>query len=228
MDADADIASVAALISDPCRATMLTSLLDGRALPAGELAARARITASTASTHLQRLVEGGLLCMERQGRHHYYRLRDVRVAAALESLAVLAPQRPVRSLREADAAAAVRAARTCYDHLAGRLGVALTEAMVAQGLLEEGAEQFEVTAAGAACLAAFGLEVDSLRRQRRAFAPRCLDWSERRMHVAGALGAAIAQRCLMLGWIVRIPGGRAVRVTEEGRLGLAATFALKM
>jgi len=194
--------------------------------PASELAARAQVSAPTASAHLAKLVDGGLVAAEPRGRHRYFRLADPAVADALEALSVIAPTCPVRSLREADRAAGIRAARTCYDHLAGRLGVALTEALEQRALIARRNGEFAVTARGERELDRLGLDLERLRRERRSFARACLDWSERRYHVAGALGAAIAGRCFELGWIERRGSGRAVAVTSTGQVELKRRFGL--
>lgn len=219
---DADIAAIAELIGDPSRAVMLNALVDNQALPAGELAYRAGISPQTASTHLARLVEGGLLVLNTQGRHRYYALANAEVAHALEALAVIAPPAKVRSLKDAIVAEQVHIARTCYDHLAGKLGVRLTQALQDAGLLqlEEQDHRYCLTEAGTRFMTEFGIDLEKLRKLRRAFAIPCLDWSERRYHLAGALGAAFLERVFQLGWIERCAGGRAVRLTESGREGL--------
>ena len=218
MLADADIASPAALIGDPTRATFLTELVDGTALPASELAQRAGVSASTASIQLSKLVDGGLLEVERSGRHRYYRLADPSIASAIEALAVISPHRAATSLKQARAGSELQAARTCYDHLAGALGVALLEALRRQRLLTP---ELEVTQRGAARFGELGIDVGSLARLRRPLTRPCLDWTERRHHLAGALGAALASRFLELGWIERRPESRAVRVTDKGRRAFA-------
>jgi DNA-binding transcriptional ArsR family regulator len=215
--ADADVAKPAALIGDATRAAFLTALCGGRALPASELARRAGVTAPTASIQLGKLVDGGLLEVERSGRHRYYRLADASVAAAIESLAVLAPTRPASSLRQARAGSDLQAARTCYDHLAGALGVAIFEALVGGRLLDD---ELEPTKRGRERLGRLGIDVDALARGRRPLARRCLDWTERRHHLAGSLGAALAARALELGWVGRAPSSRAVHVTAKGRRAL--------
>ena len=220
-----DIAPVAALMGDPARAAMLTALLDDRALAAGELAQLAGVSPATASEHLARLRGGGLVTVVSQGRHRYYRLAGHRVAAAIEALSQLGPPAPVHSLRQSQEAAALAQARTCYDHLAGQAGVALLDALLAGGMLaQQNPAVLDVTAAGEAALASFGVNVGSLRRSRRLFAGACLDWTERRPHLNGALGAAITTRLLELGWIERSPRRRAVRVTPAGRDGLTSAF----
>lgn len=222
MIADVDVSPVAALLGDPARARIAQALHDGRALPAGELARRAGISPSTASEHLSRLVEGGLLAVERTGRHRYFRLANAEVAHAIESLAAIAPPAPVRSLREASIGDALAEARTCYDHLAGKLGVQLTDALLQRGALIAAAGGFEAGPHLDASLAALG--VRSLPT-RRPFALRCIDWSERRPHVAGALGAAICTRALEARWVERLPTSRAVRVTSAGHRAFASLSA---
>jgi DNA-binding transcriptional ArsR family regulator len=225
MLADVDIAEPASLIGDPTRASFLMALSEGRSLPAGELARRAGVTASTASIQLGKLVDGGLLTAEQQGRHRYYSLADPAIAAAIESLAVIAPRRPARSLRQARIGSDLQAARTCYDHLAGELGVSLFDALLRKGILTT---DLELTPSGSRRLGRLGVEVEEAARGRRPFARRCLDWSERRHHLAGALGAAIATRFFDLGWIERTPSSRAVRITEAGRAGLARDLAVRL
>ncbi len=239
----ADIAPVAALLADPARASMLTALLDGPPLAAGELSQVAGISAATASAHLARLLEGGLVRVTRQGRHRYYRLAGHEVAEIIEVMSRISPVRPVRSLRQSREAVALAEARTCYDHLAGRAGVALLDALLEAGMLagvgtggpdldgtgtdgtgSDLAAEYEVTQTGTGALAAFGVDVSAVRRSRRRFAGACLDWTQRRPHLSGALGAAITARLIDLGWISRGPSRRAVRVTPAGRAGLAETF----
>ncbi|MBA3943163.1 MAG: winged helix-turn-helix transcriptional regulator [Herpetosiphonaceae bacterium] len=220
MHTDPDVASVALLIGDPTRAAMLAALLGGQALPAGELAACAQISPQTASTHLAKLVGGGLLTMTTTGRHRYYRLKSPEVGAAWEALARIAPRARVRSLRASEEARALRFARTCYDHLAGVVGVAITQAMLNKQLLTADAQTYHVTEAGTLWCAGWGIDLGQLRQSRRHFATPCLDWSERHPHLAGALGAAVAQKLFERGWIVRVSSSRAVCLTAPGREGL--------
>lgn len=228
MDAAPDPATVAALIGEPARATILMALFGGESRPATDLAAHCRLTPQTVSTHLARLVEGGLLVVEKRGRHKYYRMAGPEVGHALEALSVLAPRQPVRSLRQSEEVSALRYARTCYDHLAGALGVGLTDALRARAYIALSDGRFHLTPVGEAWLAGFGVDPARLTHQRRAFAPQCLDWSERRHHVAGALGAALTARLFDLGWITRFPTCRAVRLTPSGRAGLLAELDLRM
>jgi DNA-binding transcriptional ArsR family regulator len=243
---DVDVVPAASLLAEPTRAAMLTAMLDDRPLAAGELARLAGVSPATASAHLARLLHGGLVTVIRQGRHRYYRLAGPEVAAVMEALAHLSPVTPVRSLRQSQDAAALAQARTCYDHLAGRAGVALLDALLAREFLARHpdgepanggrpsrnavqqehrlADRFEVTADGLATLSAFGLNIAVLQRTRRRFAGACLDWTERKPHLNGALGAAITARLFGLGWIERGPRRRAVRVTPAGAEGLTATF----
>ena len=222
---DVDISEPASLIGDPTRAAFLMALSERLSLPAGELARRAGVTPSTASIQLAKLVAGGLLTVEQHGRHRYYSLAEPAIATAIESLAVIAPRRPASSLRQARIGSDLQAARTCYDHLAGALGVALFDALLQEGVLTP---DLEATRKGSRRLGALGVDVEEVAEHRRAFARRCLDWSERRHHLAGALGAAIATRFFELEWIERAPSSRAVRITEAGRIGLAHDLAIQL
>jgi DNA-binding transcriptional ArsR family regulator len=258
---DPSLAPAAALMADRARAAMLTALLGGRALAAGELARLAGVQPSTASAHLSRLLDGGLVTVTSRGRQRYYSLAGHEVAAAIEALSQLGPIPPVRTLRQSRQAAALAGARTCYDHLAGRAGVALLDGLLARGFLcatpipgeppttahpagtpptstppptstrpgnghtaTGHPAAFDVTPDGTAALAACGVDTQALRRSRRRFAVSCLDWTERRAHLGGALGAALTARMLQLGWIERGASRRSVRVTSAGQSGLAATF----
>jgi DNA-binding transcriptional ArsR family regulator len=223
--ADIDISEPASLMGDPTRAAFLMALSEERALPAGELARRAGVTASTASIQLAKLAEGGFLTAEQNGRHRYYSLADPAIAAAIEALAVIAPQRPAHSLKQAKIGSDLQAARTCYDHLAGALGVALFDALVKGKLLTD---DLDATRKGERTFRELGVDVDGAAAGRRPFTRRCLDWSERREHLAGALGAAIATRFFELGWIERLPTSRAVRVTPAGRRALARELSLRV
>jgi hypothetical protein len=203
---------------------MLATLLDGRALTAGELAAAAGITPQTASAHLGRMTQAGLLAMERQGRHRYHRLATQAVARLIEGLLEVAAAAPRRVVATGPRDAALRQARTCYDHLAGRLAVAMADAMRARGLIELTADGGAVTPAGQDFLDVFGVRAAPGRT--RLFCRPCLDWSERRPHVAGVLGAALCARCFELGWVRRRAGGRALEITPVGWAGFADTFGI--
>jgi len=224
----ADLAAVAALIADPSRAAMLDALMGGETLTAGALAHRAGVAPSTASEHLARLEGGGLVASERRGRARHVRLAGAEVARALEALAAIAPQRRAAGLKAWHHGEALRAARSCYDHLAGVAGVALADALVERGVLEPGDGGFAITAAGQGALAGFGVDVATVLGARRATARACLDWSERRPHVAGALGAALLDELLRRRWLHRRPDGRALVVTPAGATGLASSFGVNI
>ncbi|MED4584309.1 helix-turn-helix domain-containing protein [Brevibacillus choshinensis] len=228
MNSTPNIGEVASLIGEPSRVAMLLSLLGGKSLPASELARAARITPQTASAHLSKLVEGGLLVNESYGRHRYYRLANAEVAHALESLLAIATPKPIRSLRESDQVRAMRYARTCYDHLAGEVGVALTDQLLALQLIEEADQDFVLTDAGRQKLSGLGVDVNFSPKSRRRFARPCLDWSERRHHLAGVLGASLTKRLFELGWIERLPDCRAVRLTQAGVTGLTEQFGVEV
>jgi DNA-binding transcriptional ArsR family regulator len=218
------IAATAALLGDPARANMLAALMDGRALTAKELAFAAHVTPQTASGHLGKLAEGGLLAADKQGRHRYYRLASPLVGQMLEGVMAVSGPAPTRATTWRGGEA-LRTARTCYDHLAGRLGVALADALTERGHVALGADGGEVTVQGARFLDAFGA---SPAPGRRVFCRPCLDWSERRPHLAGRIGAALACRCFELGWIARQRDTRAVAITADGRTGFRERFGIVM
>jgi DNA-binding transcriptional ArsR family regulator len=220
-----DVAAIAALVGDPARANILCALLDGRAFAAGELAYAAHVTPQTASGHLAKLAAAQLITSSPQGRHRYFRLAGPHVAAMLESIlavAAIAPPR-CRPVRIGDD---MRTARMCYDHVAGRLGVGLTDALLARRHVELGDDGGALTASGEAFLQEFGIDVGKARRSHRMFCRPCIDWSERRPHLAGAVGAALARRLFALGWITRVRDGRALVVTPDGRRELEETFGV--
>jgi DNA-binding transcriptional ArsR family regulator len=210
-EGEVDIAAAAALMADPSRAAVLMELTDGRALPPSELADVAGVSRSTMSEHLSKLQKAGFLAVERGGRNRYYRLAGPEVATAVEALAALAPRSEVRSLRQANRAGALASARTCYGHLAGGLGVGITDALVDRGLVEREDEVFLLTEPGAEFFADLGIE-----KPPRA-GKSCNDWSERRPHLAGKLGVALTKHLFDLDWIERTERRRAVRVTKVGR-----------
>jgi DNA-binding transcriptional ArsR family regulator len=229
MVAAANMVEVAALVGDTARATILAALMGGQALTSSELAFVARVSRSTASEHLAKLANARLIAVTKKRRFHYYRIASPLVATMLESMKAVAaievpPRFQPRSAREN----ALRFARTCYDHLAGQLGVAITDALVAKGYIDLTEDGGEVTDTGASFLTEFGAELISKSRSRRIFCRPCLDWSERRYHLAGLVGAEICRRCVELGWLVRERDTRAVRVTSAGRKGLRDTFGLSM
>jgi DNA-binding transcriptional ArsR family regulator len=239
---DVDIAAVGALLADRTRCRILLALNNGQSMPASRLASEAGVAASTASEHLARLVDGGLVHVEQLGRHRYYRLAGHEVAELLEAAGRLAPAQPIRSLREGSRAAALCAARACYDHLAGRLGVALMAAFIDEGILTGGDGGFDPSHAVADRPASYGWDVDyrltdkgerRLRelgveppRSRRPMVRYCVDWTEQRHHLSGALGAAVLSRLVALDWVRPQPTYRAVRLTVAGRDGLRDAFGI--
>ena len=229
MTAAANVVEVAALVGDTARAAMLAALMGGQALTASELAARARIAKSTASGHLGKLVGARLLAVTQKRRNRYYRIASPLVAKMLESIkAVAAIETPPRHQPRSAQDDALRFARTCYGHVAGKLGVAIADALVAKKFVVLSEEGGEVTKAGARFLGQFGAELNAKTAGRRIFCHACLDWSERRYHVAGFVGAEIWRRCLELGWLARQRDTRALRLTPAGRRGLRDVFAVKL
>jgi DNA-binding transcriptional ArsR family regulator len=220
------IAEVAALVGDPARATMVSALLDGRARTASELAGAARVTAQTASTHLAKLTEAGLLSVARAGRHRYFRLASPTVVDMIDGIVAVALAKRPRYRPLSRRARALSAARICYDHLAGRLSVDVTDACATRAYLVLGAEAAEITWAGTRFFTAFGIELSARRSRRRHVCRLCLDWTERRPHIAGAVGAALTRRYFDLGWLRRLKDSQAVVVTPVGRRGFRETFGI--
>jgi DNA-binding transcriptional ArsR family regulator len=246
MHGDVDIASIGSLVADRGRARILLALGDGRALPATVLADEAGVAASTASAHLSRLVKGGLLRVERHGRHRYFRIAGPEVGELMEALARISPPAPVRSLKQGSKAHAVRYARTCYDHLAGMLGTKFMAALLERDLLTGGEGVFDpesaqadrlaapgydvdyrLTPVGVRKLEAFGIDFDALP-PRRPLIRYCVDWSEQRHHLAGSLGAAVADRMLELGWVRRAQRSRALHLSDDGYAGLREQFGVEL
>jgi DNA-binding transcriptional ArsR family regulator len=228
MTADVRMAEIAALVGDCTRANILTALMGGRALTAGELVAAAGVSPQTTSGHLAKLTDGRLIACVRQGRHRYYRIATPRVAEMLEGImgvvADSAPRhRPASKLDDA-----LRNARTCYDHFAGKLGVGLTEALCASGHLLLSEDGGQMTDKGVAFLGQFGADLIEARSRRRIFCRPCLDWTERRPHLGGSVGAVLAERCFALGWVERMREGRALLITPKGRRGFGDTFGLSL
>ncbi|HEX7910634.1 MAG TPA: helix-turn-helix domain-containing protein [Paraburkholderia sp.] len=227
MNAQPNLSATAFLIADAARAAMLMALADGRALPAGELAYAAGVTPQTASSHLIKLLDGGLLAVEKQGRHRYYRLAGPQVALALESLASIGTPRTVRRKPAGRDADKLRFARCCYDHLAGQAGVAITRALLARGFLSaEPDKRFAITEQGAAWFDAFGLDLQATRPGRHGIARQCLDWTERQHHLAGPLGVALLDLLCTKGWVTRSRASRAVQITPRGWTGLREQFGI--
>jgi|SRR5665213_911641 len=227
MKAGPDIAMVASLVGDPARANMLTALMTGRALTASELAHQAGITPQTASSHLSKLEAGGLVEQEKQGRHRYYRITGPDVAGVLEGLESLAARAGHMRVRTGPKDPALRRARVCYDHLAGDLGVQMLDSMKRQKLVRQSKQAMELTAEGQRFLAkSLQIEAETLAHPRRPVCKTCLDWSERRHHLAGTLGAAIMNRFTELKWAARdaTPGSRVINFSRNGEKRFAALF----
>ena len=222
------MAAVAALVGDTARAMMLDALIDGRALTAGELAFVAGVSAPTASAHLAKLSDGGLVTVVKQGRHRYFRLASPLIARMLEGIMVVASvDAPPRVRPRLPRDEALRMARTCYDHFAGCLGVALADCLTARSMVVMGDDAGELTVDGADFLRQFGVDVAvEGHRHTRAFCRPCLDWTERRPHIAGAVGASITKRCFALGWVTRVRDGRSLSISKSGADGFRRTFGI--
>lgn len=221
MSSESRLAATAALVGDPARAAMLNALMDGRALTAGELARAARITPQTASEHLAKLTAGGMLAVAKQGRHRYHTLASPQIAAMLEGILAVAQGEP-RGVLVGPSDHALRRARTCYDHFAGELAVRITDRLIARDQLELASDGAVLTPRGVAFLADLGIDLP------RATCRPCLDWSERRPHVAGVVGRALCTMYLERKWLRRVPGSRAVTVTPLGMREFHRCFGLEM
>lgn len=223
-----DIATVAALVSEPTRAYILSALMGGEALPASELAYRSYVTPQTASSHLAKLLEGNLVKVTKTGRHRYYSLKNHEVAKVLETLQLIAPFPKPKVPQKSNVPLEMRHARTCYDHLAGKLGVAFADALLEQQYLSQVEEDYLLTQKGLDLLESWEIDVDVLKRKRRKFAYACLDWSERRFHLAGSLGAVIAETFFDKGWVNRMPDSRALKITSNGADMLQHEFGISL
>lgn len=221
-----DIAGLAALIGDPARANILTALMGGGALTATELASEAGVTKQTASAHLSKLTEANFIAAEKQGRHRYFRLTDHQVAEVLENLMGLAAKRNPTRIRTGPKEPALRKARVCYDHLAGDLGVQLFDSLAREGVLSCVSEAPDLTSSGEEFLTDFGIDLASMRKKRRPLCRSCLDWSVRRSHLAGSVGAELLNRFYALNWAKRMDGSRAVQFTKSGEEALREHFKL--
>jgi DNA-binding transcriptional ArsR family regulator len=228
MTADVRMAEVAALVGDPARANILAALMGGRALTASELAHAAGVSPQTTSGHLGKLNDGRLIACVKQGRHRYYRIATHRVAEMLEGIMAVVADAPPRHRPPSKLDDAMRIARTCYDHFAGKLGVGLTDALCAHGHVVLSDDGGEVTDGGVAFFEKFGVDLTAARSCRRIFCRPCLDWTERRPHLGGSVGAVLAQRCFDLGWLDRMRDSRALIVTGAGVRGLHETFGLAL
>jgi DNA-binding transcriptional ArsR family regulator len=221
------ISETASLLSDPARIAMLTALLNGEARPAGELARIANLSAQAASAHLAKLTAAQLLTKTREGRHHYYRMARPEVGLALEALAVVSPAGSHAMPTVSAADRQLRFARTCYDHLAGRFAVQIADALVSKRLLSVQSREFQVTPGGELFLESLGIHVADLRGHRRAFARACIDWTERKYHLAGSVGAALLCAFCTKGWVKRQKATRAVLLTGSGRKEIGGLLDLR-
>jgi DNA-binding transcriptional ArsR family regulator len=227
-EAQPAVAEIAALVGNPARANILMTLIEGRALTASELSYVAGVSPQTTSEHLAMLREANLLSMTKQGRHCYFRLGSPQVARMIESIMVVAVDAPQRYRPRWNGGEQLRTARTCYDHIAGRLGVALTDALTRHEHIVLSEDGGMVTCAGEKFLTDFGVHLEDVKRGRRTFCRPCVDWSERRLHLAGALGAALAGRCLELGWVARIRNSRALKISADGESGFRELFGIAL
>jgi len=223
-----DIARIGALLGDAARTNMLTALMSGQALTAGELAREAGVTAQTASSHLAKLADGGLITPRRQGRCVYFALAGQEVAELMEAMAGLAASAGHRRTRPGPRDPAMRRARVCYDHLAGELGVAMLGGLIARGVVEDRGGSLSLAADAWPFLRLFGVAVEDLRAGRRPICKACLDWSERRSHLAGSLGSAMLQAIYAKGWARRLDGGRVVAFNAGGLTAFERTFAVAL
>ena len=228
MTADVRMAEVAALVGDPARANILAALMGGQALTAGELVQAAGVSPQTTSGHLGKLTDGRLIACIKQGRHRYYRIATPRVAEMLEGIMAVIADSPPRHRPASKLDDAMRNARTCYDHFAGKLGVGITDALCVRGHLVLTDEGGEITDNGVTFLQEFGVDLTAARSRRRIFCRPCLDWTERRPHLGGTVGAVLAQRCFDLRWLQRMRDSRALIITPAGRRGLSDTFGLSL
>jgi len=223
-----NIAAIAAMVGDPARANMLTALLNGAALTASELALEAGVTKQTASSHLGKLEAAGLIAVEAQGRHRYYRLADADVAGLLETLMGVAARAKALRTRPGPKEPALRRARLCYDHLAGEMGVALFDAFIKHKWMTPGPEKtFALTRLGRVKVQTFSVDIEELEQGARPICRACLDWSVRRHHLAGALGAAILEQIFERGWAEQKRGSRVIEFTRIGEAGLKRVFQIQ-
>jgi DNA-binding transcriptional ArsR family regulator len=226
MDVEEQFSHLASLIGEPARSKMLWSLLDGRAFTATELSLMADVSPQSGSMHLNKLVQAELLVVERQGRHRYYKFSSREVAYAIEAIANLLPAEKAVSKENLLANGHIKYCRSCYDHLAGRIGVAVTEGLLDRALIAPEGTQYIVTAPGLKWFTRLGIDIDELKTRRRAFAKQCLDWSERRHHIAGSLGAVLLEKMLDEDWIRKTKNSRAIVITSQGEKKLYELLGL--
>ncbi|MGQ3479487.1 ArsR/SmtB family transcription factor [Paenibacillus sp. TY11] len=228
MSTKSNVAMIASLVSEPSRAAILIALLDGRFHTASELAHMAGIKPQTASFHLSKMTEAQIVTVEKQGRHRYYGIQNSEVARVMESLLSIAPPVQIKSFKQASEDEAIRLARTCYDHIAGHLGVQIMSFFIQKGILSEDQDGLHVTEKGETFFADLQMDLKQMRQKRRSFSHKCLDWSERRHHLAGALGSSLLDRLFELNWIERLPTTRALRITADGKRGFQEIFSIEI
>ncbi|OQP59884.1 transcriptional regulator [Niastella vici] len=217
---------MAGLIGEPVRAAIMWALLDGKALTATELTIVTGTTAPNLSMHIARLVQADLLSVETQGRHRYYKFSRKEIAYAIEAMANLIPPGSTTTISTNDNNSAIRNCRTCYDHLAGKVGVALTDSLLREGIITENGKTFELTPKGGTVFSDLGMNIDEIKKKRRSFLRPCLDWSERRYHIAGALAAALLEHMIASDWIRRQKNSRAITITSKGQREFYRYFKL--
>ncbi len=225
---DSEIAKLTSLIGDPIRTTILWALLDGRAYTATELAATAETSPQNISMHLSKLLRAEMVSVEKQGRHKYYKFSKPEVAYAIEAIANLIPNEERRKIVSDNSNTEIRFCRSCYDHLAGRVGVMITEGLLKQKLIVPDKKSYDVTKRGARFFSELHIDIDELKRQRRAFAKPCLDWSERKHHLAGSLGAALLNKLISLDYLRRTKNSRAIVVTAKGQMKFYEIFKVSI
>lgn len=216
----------ASLIGDPTRASILWTLMDGRAFTATELAISANTSPQNISMHLGKLLDADLLCVEKQGRHKYYRFSNKEVAYALEAMANLVPKSEIPSKNKTEKYPPIKFCRTCYDHLAGKIGVALTDSLLEQNIIKENNNAFEISAEGKKWFADFGINLEEAQKQKRIFLKPCLDWSERRNHIAGSVGTLLFNKMKNEDWLRKTENSRAIIVTAKGEKELLKYFKI--
>jgi DNA-binding transcriptional ArsR family regulator len=221
-------AQIASLIGEPTRATIMWSLLDGKAFTASELAITANTTQQSISMHLHKLVKAGLLIVESQGRHKYYKYAGNEIAYAIEAMANLVQQTGNINNIDKQIDNSIRYCRSCYDHLAGKVGVAITDSLLLDKKIIKSEHTFELSAEGYDWFTALGIDIEEIKKQRRSFLRPCLDWTERRYHIAGALGAALFNNLLLSDWIRRTKNSRSIIITSKGRKELYENFKLEI
>ena len=219
---------IASLIGDPTRASIMWTLLDGKALTATELAIVADTSPQNISMHLTKLVQADLLCVESQGRHRYYKFSRKEIAYAIEAMVNLIPHATALKNINTENIPAIKHCRTCYDHLAGKVGVAVTDSLLQQKIIINSDNVFELSKKGENWFADFGIDVTGLKEQRRSFLRPCLDWSERRHHIAGSLAAALLDKMLIADWIRRAKNSRAIIITSKGQKAFYDHFKLNL